>query len=327
MIGIRVRRGLVALTAASLLLAGCGGYDDTPVPQAEETTDTPPGNDGPPPCEDPKATRSYAPGGSVASLRSTDDVQAIRDSGRLVAGVSADQFLMGFRNPLSGKIEGFDIDMATRIADEIFGEPGHLVLKVITPAQRFDFLGADGKPQQVDIVARNMTINCDRWKLIAFSQEYYHSGQKVLVAKNSGIKSVADLDGKRVCAPEGTTSLDNIKTIAPKAIAVSVENDSECLVLFQNAQVDALSTDDTVLAGLAKQDPYATVLSGDALTDEPYGIGTNKGSTDLVRFINALLEEMRDDGSWQRSFDKWLGPALNVKGAKPITQPPPVYGR
>ena len=77
-----------------------------------------------------------------------------------------------------------------------------------------------------------------------------------------------------------------------------------------------------MLAGLAAQDPYAEVLTGEALTDEPYGIGVNADDVDLVRFINGVLERMRADGSWQASYEKWLKPSLKAAA----TQPTPVYG-
>jgi polar amino acid transport system substrate-binding protein len=244
----------------------------------------------------------------------------IRDRGFLTAGVSGDSYLLGSRNPFTGVVEGFDIDMVNQVAAAIFGTAkGHVQLRVISAADRIPLL----QEGEIDIVARNMTINCARWGQIAFSAEYFHSGQKVLVEKDSGISQVADLSGKRVCAPAGTTSLDNIQELAPDAVPVTAANHTGCLLKFQNGETDAITGDDTVLAGLAAQDPYAQVLTGEALTDEPYGIGVNADDVDLVRFINGVLERMSRDGSWQASYAKWLQPSLQA----PATQPTPVYGR
>ena len=126
----------------------------------------------------------------------------IQKRGRLVAGVSADTYLLASRNPFTGEIEGFDIDMVKAVAKAIFGDENRYQLKVITAAQRIPAL----RKGDVDIVARNMTINCDRWKQIAFSSEYYRSGQKILVRKGSKANSLNDLDGQKVCAPIGTSS-------------------------------------------------------------------------------------------------------------------------
>ena len=308
---IRLFIGTVAVLAAT----SCG-YDATPLPQAEvpAVEEAAPGTS--PTCDASTATVSYEPDASAASGAS---IQRIRQRGYLVAGVAADNYLLGSRNPFNGQIEGFDIDMVNAIAEAIFGETGHVQLRVITAADRIPLLVAD----EVDIVARNMTINCTRWQQIAFSAEYFHSGQKLLVRKGSGIRSIADMSGKRACAPVGTTSIENIQRLAPDAIPVTAVNDTGCLIKFQNGETDAVTTDDTVLAGLAAQDPYAVVLTKERLTDEPYGIGVNGERTDLVRFINGVFERMRADGSWKASYDRWLKGPLQVEGS----QPTPLYGR
>lgn len=302
-------------TLAVLAVASCG-YDATPLPKAEvpAVEEAAPGT--PPTCDASTATVSYAPEAAAAQGES---LQRIRQRGFLVAGVAADNYLLGSRNPFNGQIEGFDIDMVNAIAEAIFGEKGHVQLRVITAADRIPLLVAD----EIDIVARNMTINCTRWQQIAFSAEYFHSGQKLLVRKGAGIKSIEDMDGKRACAPVGTTSIENIQSLAPNAIPVTAVNDTGCLIKFQNGETDAITTDDTVLAGLAAQDPYAVVLTKERLTDEPYGIGVNGERTDLVRFINGVFERMRADGSWKASYDRWLKEPLQVEGS----QPTPLYGR
>jgi polar amino acid transport system substrate-binding protein len=243
----------------------------------------------------------------------------IQKRGRLVAGVSADTYLLGSRNPFTGEIEGFDIDMVKAVAEAIFGDRDRYQLKVITAAQRIPAL----EKGDVDIVARNMTINCDRWKQIAFSTEYYRSGQKILVRKGSKANSINDLDGQKVCAPRGTSSMDNLIKKAPKAIPVAADNHTGCLALFQQGQVAAITGDDTVLAGLAAQDPYAVVPDQKAFTEEPYGLGFNEQDVDFVRFVNARLDEMRADGEWTRIYNRWLRDALG-----PAPDPPrAVYGR
>jgi polar amino acid transport system substrate-binding protein len=244
----------------------------------------------------------------------------ILQRGRLIAGVSADTYLLAARNPINGQIEGFDIDMVKAIARAIFGDDkDRVTLRVISASDRIPVL----QKHEVDIVARNMTINCTRWRDIAFSAEYYRSGQKLLVRKESKIRGLSTLANQRVCAPVGTSSIDNIVKLAPKAKPVTAANHTGCLVLFQQGKVDAITGDDTVLAGLASQDPYAVVLKGEPFTAEPYGIGVPADDVDMVRFINGVLADLRRDGGWQRSYDRWLGKTLGV-GAK---QPKAEYGR
>lgn len=317
-----MRRLTGALAVTAFVLAGCGGYDDTavPEPQADPPASIP--EPAKPQTCNPGATTSYAPDGSVDDLLDGRTVQEIRERGRIIAGVSADSYLLGSNNPLTGNIEGFDIDMVNAIARAIWGTAtNHVQLRVITAADRIRLL----QENEVDIVARNMTMTCDRWKDVGFSAEYYEAGQKILVRKDlaNEVDGPEDLDGLRVCAPNGTTSLQNLVDQAPEAEVVTAVNHTECLAKLQAGEADAITGDDTVLAGLAAQDPYAVVPEQDAFTAEPYGIAVNQNHQDLARFINAVLEEMRANGDWQDSYDKWLGPTLG----KGTGQPRPVYGR
>src|SRR3954447_9710758 len=111
--------------------------------------------------------------------------------------------------------------------------------------------------------------------------------------------------------------MDNLKKLAPQAVAVGSDSHTGCLVLFQSGQVDAITGDDTVLAGLAAQDPYAEVPEQKAFTAEPYGLGVKSDRVDLVRFINAKLAEMRTDGEWTDIYDRWLRPPLGPAPAPP----------
>lgn len=313
--------GAVVLVCWLLAACGTGPYAPTPLPSPTETPTTTPGPTAtavPAECADPLA--SYAPLVPLpgpGSLPAGSTMAEIRDRGRLIVGVSADSLLLGSRNPVTGVLEGFDIDMARLVAEAIFGDPNRIELRVITAAQRIPLL-QDGS---LDLVARNMTITCARWEQIAFSAEYFRSGQKLLVPLGSAATSLADLAGQRVCAPAGSTSLDNLAG-APEVIPVAARTHTDCLVRFQTGEVDAITGDDTVLAGLAAQDPYAQVV-GEAFTAEPYGLGMNLENVDLVRFVNGVLAAAMADGRWTQSYDRWLAEALGPAPAPPT----PNYGR
>ncbi len=310
----RGRAIVPALAAGVLLLAGCS-YDATEIPAPEESEQAEESGSGPSDCDMSEIVRSYAPQGTSRA----EAVDQLANDGRLVAGVSADSYLLASRNPFSGRIEGFDIDVARRIADELGVD---LELRVITAADRIPLL----VDEEIDIVVRAMTINCERWEDIAFSSVYYQAGQKVLLRDDlaADYSRPADLADLRVCAPNGTTSLDRIREESPEAEIVPADTHTGCLVRFQQGDVDAITGDDTVLAGLAAQDPYAEVpASQRAFSEEPYGVGVNQGDVALVRFVNGVLEQMRSDGSWQQSYDRWLADTLG-SGARP---PQPKYGR
>lgn len=315
---IRRVAGSLAGLVAVVTLAACGATPTVVPPMPEPPADTAPPAASAPTCTN--ATQSYAPAALPApdALPAGSTMAAIKLRGRLVVGVSSDSYLLGSRNPQSGVIEGFDIDIAHAVAKAIFGPDAQAQLRVISAADRIPLL----KDHQVDLVVRNMTMTCGRWQDIGFSAEYYRSGQKLMVRKGSGITDLKTLAGQRVCAPRGTSTLTQIRDLAPDAELVPADTHTGCLVLFQQGKVDAITGDDTVLAGLAAQDPYGEVLPGEAFTDEPYGVGVPADQVDMARFVNGVLERMRADGRWQASYDRWLRPTLGE-----AQQPTPVYGR
>ncbi|NEA34192.1 glutamate ABC transporter substrate-binding protein [Streptomyces sp. SID13031] len=319
----RLIAGSLALLFAATA-CGSSSYDATPVPVKPTPAPAKPAAPATATCTN--ALQSYKPDGPLPAplqMPTGSTMARIQAYGRLVAGVSADSLNLGSRNPISGKIEGFDIDMINAVAAAIFGTAeGHVELRVISSPQRLPVLQAKRGPGAVDIVARNMTINCDRWTKIAFSAEYYHSGQKLLVQRDMKAKTLAELSGQKICAPTGSTSYDNMIKANPKVIPVNADTDTGCLVLFQQSKVVGITGDDTVLAGDAAQDPYAKVTDAPAFSDEPYGLGMNSGDTDFVKFVNGVLEKMKADGSWQTSYHTWLEAALGK-----AVPPQPIYGR
>ena len=325
------RRRLLAVLAGIGIasLAACSGvtYDETPIPAppAPAPSTSPPAST---PVTCTNATQSYSPLESIPSPSDISDpsLRKILDRGYLVVGVSADTFLFGARDPFTGQIVGFDIDIAKAVAKSLFGDEKKIQFQVITAADRISRLtGKDAKGNEVprvDMVVRNFSMTCGRWKDIAFSAEYYRSGQKVLVAKGAKEQSLADLKGKRVCAPTGTSSLEKLRSVNGP-IPVTAANHTGCLVLFQQGKADAITGDDTVLAGLAAQDPYTVVTKAPAITVEPYGVGFNRADVYFARYVNTLLAEMRSDGRWKQIYDRWLAEPLGPAPAPPVA----VYGR
>jgi polar amino acid transport system substrate-binding protein len=224
----------------------------------------------------------------------------IRARGYLIAGVDQSTYHFGFLNPLSGQIEGFDIDMIQAVAKAIFGKPGKVQYKAISDADRI----RDVQKGTVDIVAHTMTITCDRLTEVNFSSVYFEAAQRVLVLKNSTATSLDSLHGQKVCATRGSDSVDRIRQ--HKAVPVQVSYWTDCLVKLQQGDVAAISTDDTILDGLAAQDPW-TKLIGPRLTDEPYGLAISKQHPEFVRFVNAVLQQLRTDGQWAASYRQWIG--------------------
>ncbi|MFD6450384.1 glutamate ABC transporter substrate-binding protein [Nocardia sp. NPDC060220] len=316
-----MRRGrVIAALMLAGLLAGCsegtpapaerGVYSEPPLPAKAIPigTDTPVPPTGGEQCGDP--TASLRP-----STATGPTIDAIRARGRLVVGLDAGSNLFSFRDPLTGRIVGFDADIAREIARDLLGNPDLIEYRSLASEERERAL----QDHTVDLIAKTMTITCERRQRVAFSTVYLRADQRVLAVKGSGIDGLADLAGKRVCVVRGTTSLDHIRRDQPAATILTVPTWADCLVVLQQRQVDAVSTDDSILAGLAAQDPYTEVVGG-SISAEPYGIGIPKGNDDLVRFVNSTLDRIRNDGTWTRIHRRWLA----TLGETPIP-PAPKY--
>ena len=304
-----MRTRLLAAVAATVLLAGlagCEGDASSPPSTALPSAATPaPGPTAAAPDNSCNPRASLRPSGALpppGRMPPNSFMAKIQQRGRLILGTSQDTLLFSSRNPITGKVEGFDVDMGRQIAQAIFGDPDKIQIKVIG----YDKRVASVVDKSVDVVADTMTANCARWKDVNFSSIYYEAGQKVLVSSDSKAKSIDDLGGKKVCAASGSTSFDNIGKVKSKPIPVAKAAFGDCLVAFQQNEVDAISTDDTILAGMAAQDPYAKVV-GSKFTEEPYGMAMSKSHPEFTAFVNAVLAKNRADGTWTATYKKWLG--------------------
>jgi polar amino acid transport system substrate-binding protein len=291
--------------AAAAVLAGCTSSGSTPQAAATgpgpTTSATPAAPSTAPSCDARASLRPAGPLPAPGQFPAGSFMATIRKRGRLLVGTSQDTQLFSARNPFTGTIEGFDIDMARQVAGAIFGDPTKIQIVTIPNSQRIDAVTSG----RVDLVAETMTITCARLLQVAFSTEYYRAGQKVLVPTDSPARGIDNLGGKRVCATAGSTSLARLRTLSVHVTPVTATTQAECLVLFQEGSVDAISTDDTILAGLATQDPYAKIV-GPAFSDEPYGLAVSLGHPEFTRFVNAVLERVRQDGTWTRLYRTWL---------------------
>ena len=249
-----------------------------------------------------------APPGSVLAR--------IAARGRLIVGADQNTNLLSFRDPATATLEGFDVDLAREVARDFFGDPSKVEFRLLTSTGRFEALEDD----DVDLVVHATTITCERADRVAFSTVYFVGHQRLLVPKGSGISNPADLADKRVCSFLDTTSLPTMQRVAPPTTTIiAVEDWDDCLVTLQQGLADAASTDDSLLAGLQVQDPNLEIV-GPNLSTEPYGIGVNKDSDDLVRFVNGTLERIRADGTWMNMYNRWF------QTLGPVTGPPaPTY--
>ena len=263
-------------------------------------------------CGDDEQEEPAGGGGGGQSAEQFDPsttLGKIQENGEIMIGVKYDVPPFGFQNPQTDSVEGFDVDLGKAVAEKLGVEPKFI--EAISD-NRIPFL-QDGT---ADLILSTMTINAERAQEIEFSNPYYVASGRILTKSDSPIKGLEDLAGKRVCTALGSTYEETIREQAPKADLKLVDSYSECLELIQNGAVDAVSTDDVILTGMVIQDDTLHMV-GDELTTEPYGAGIKKGETEMVDFVNGVLEEMKQDGRWQEIYDKWVGQYVEKKQDPP----------
>ncbi|GJF34469.1 hypothetical protein KNE206_71690 [Kitasatospora sp. NE20-6] len=297
----------LAVTAAVL---GTGGdartAPDRPVPAAAAAAAAAPELAPAAGCD---LTKSAPPAKDPSGAR----IRQIRQRGTLIVGVDQNSFNWGFRNPQNGRIEGFDIDLARAVAASVLGDPEKVTLKTVPTARRIDAI----KNNEVDIIARTMSITCDRLKEVSFSVPYFRSGQQAVVPRSSKAKTVAEaFRGKRACTPASSSSDVELKRDPRGTSEIKVvENQLDCLVLMQLGLVDVTLTDTTLAAAQAAQDPTVRVLPETILPGYT-GVAVNKSAPDLVAWVNQALADYRAGGGWQRSYDRWLAPSMGASSAQ-----------
>lgn len=294
----RRRTAAVLLATAALAVSGCQADAEDDPTTAPETDDMATGDDG----DD---------GGMELPEGST--MARLAEEGSITIGTKFDQPLFGLVGP-DGVPEGFDVEIATLIAGEL-GIAAEDIEWVETPSQNRETAIENG---DVDMVVATYTINDDRKQRVGFAGPYYEAGQSILtLASNEDIQGPDDLAGKRVCTVSGSTPEQNLLENYPDVEVVPFGTYSECLEPLRNGQVDAVSTDNVILAGFAAENDDLEVR-GEPFTEEPYGIGVAKDDVEFRMWVNDVLEQIFDDGRWTQAWESTAGSVL------PTPEPPEV---
>jgi glutamate transport system substrate-binding protein len=273
------------VAAAALVLAACGDDDD------DNGAETEP--------DETATTEEFPEGSTMAELA---------EAGSITVGTKFDQPLFGLVGP-DGVPVGFDVEIAKIIASELGISEENIEWVETISANREPFI-QDG---QVDIVVATYTINDERKEIVDFAGPYFEAGQMIMVLEsNTDINGPDDLAGKTVCTVEGSTPAENIRTNYPEAELSLTGAYSDCLEPLRNGQVDALSTDNVILSGFVDQNQGEFKLVGDPFTEEPYGIGLEKGDDEFRDFINDVLEESYEDGRWAEAWEATAGAVLET---------------
>ncbi len=282
-------RLLPALAAVLVLLgalAGCGKSGSPPVK-------------GPQPEDLPV----YQVAGGF-QLPDSPTWEKAKRRGHLVVGAKEDQPYMGEKDPASGRYSGFDIEIAKMMSASLGFDPKTIEFKTIASANRETAL----QNGQIDYYVGTYTINDNRKKQVGFAGPYFMAGQSLLVRKGeTDIEGPEDLDGKKVCSAAGSTPYQRLQKEFPRAVLVAYDTYSVCVDNLLTYQVDAVSTDDSILLGYAAKVPEELKVVGKPFSEEPYGIGVPRSDNALRFALDDALAANEKNGNWKKAYEATLG--------------------
>ena len=235
------------------------------------------------------------------------EVAAIKERGKLLVGVKADVPSFGYRE-LGGEFEGLEIDLAHKLAEVILGDASAVEFTAVTAKTRGPLLDTG----ELDMVIATFTIKPDRILQYEFSKPYYVDAIGLLVKKDAGINSFADLAGKTIGVAQAATTKDALQAAADKA-GMAVEfaefpTYPDIKAALESDRVACFSVDKAILMGYLDD---TTVLLSDSFAAQPYGVALKKGNTGLLSVVDATVAAMRADGSMDTLVTKWNLPAVD----------------
>ncbi|WGW12966.1 glutamate ABC transporter substrate-binding protein [Saxibacter everestensis] len=289
----KLRNLAIFAVIGAFALTGCG---QSGTPEAESG------------AEEPTAA---APEYSVASdvdLKDSPTWEKADSAGKIRIGVKYDQPGLGNKKAGSDAPEGFDVEIAKMIAASLGFSADQIEWSEAQSANRELFL----KNGQVDLIVATYTINDERKQQVDFAGPYYIAGQDLLVKADSDIAGPEDLAGKKVCSVDGSTPAKRIADEYPDAELEQLGGYSECVTKLESGETDAVTTDDAILRGYAKQYGDQFKVVGKPFSEEPYGVGLPKGDDALRNAVNDALEAGAKDGTWKKAFEYTLGSSDGV---------------
>lgn len=293
---MKMRTLAVGLMVSALALSACG-------------------REGSPDESGAAAGLSYEVAENV-QLPGSPTFQSMTERGGPIIGVKEDQPGLGFRDATTNEYSGFDIEIARMVAAGLGFGPDQIQFEAVPTPAREDTISRGG----VDFYVGTYTINDGRKERVSFAGPYFQAGQGLLVrADEEEITGPETLQGKRVCSASGSTPIQRVRDrgLTDEANIIEFQTYTQCVDQLLTDQVDAVTTDDAILAGYASQRPDELKLVGGTFSEEPYGIGLNRDDAALRNKINDLLQTAYDDGTWQEIYDATLG-----QSGTPASPPP-----
>lgn len=236
----------------------------------------------------------------------TEDGEAAEGGGGssegVTVGIKFDQPGLGLKE--GDTYSGMDVDVAKAVVAELGMSESDITWKESPSAQRETLL----ETGQVDMIFATYSITDERKAKVQFAGPYFVAGQSLLVGADSDITGTDSLDGKILCSVTGSTSAPKVEEQVPGVQLQEYGTYSECVSQLSNGTIDAVTTDDAILAGFAAQEQFAgkIMVVGDTFSEERYGVGLPKES-DQCEDINSIVEGLWEDGTMEQIIADNLG--------------------
>ncbi|HSA51968.1 MAG TPA: glutamate ABC transporter substrate-binding protein [Yinghuangia sp.] len=301
--GARLATGVLVLAT---VLVGTGSSPAVDAPSRPAAAPPVPAADSEDTVDDSCDTRTSLP---PRTDPNGETIKRIRAAGTLVVGIDQNSYNWGYRDPLTGRIQGFDIDLARAIAASILGDPNKITLKAVPTARRIEAV----RNREVDMIVRTMTITCERLREVAFSTPYFNVSQSLVVPVSTQVATVAEgVANKRVCAADNSSSETELTSGQHRLAELRiVENQLDCLVLMQLGQIDATLADTVLAYAQVAQDPMVKI-AGERIVPAAMGVAMNKQSPDLVAWVNKVIADYRSGGGWESAYRTWLASSMGA---------------
>jgi ABC-type amino acid transport substrate-binding protein len=240
----------------------------------------------------------------------------IKQRGSLNVGVKAELLGVGYQNPMTGKFEGFAVDLGADLAEHLFGAPGHVTYKPVLAVTRITMLNQG----LVDIIIDTLFIMKERWQQVDFAEPYWAAPTRILVAKsNTEIQGLKDLEGKRIASTKGSSSERWFRDASygyPKVELVMFDSIAQSIEAVRVGRVDAAMFDEVFgLAAMKVSNDFRFV--GEPVSYDYYGMAIAKGHPEFVEFVTAWLRDIKASGKWASLYEK------NLPGDVPQPPMPP----
>jgi polar amino acid transport system substrate-binding protein len=242
---------------------------------------------------------------------------AIKSAGLLKAGVRCDQPPYGYKDE-TGKFAGVETDMAIQIATWAFGSPDKIELTCVTAENRIPQLNG----QKVDILIATLGVTAERARVVDFSKPYRWGGSDMLVAKDSPIKKLDDVEGKTVIMLKGSTQAKWFEDNKPKVDNLRLNTASDALQALKQTRGDAYTHDAATLVVIAAKDPTLRLV-GEPFAVSDAAVGVRKNEAEWLAYVNAALDRMKAEGLYAKWVEKWIPADIRPFYADAFTKPKP----